>query len=61
MPDQQQESQTSESRIGPDDLLVITIFEAPEMNSTVRVSASGEISLQLLGAVQAAGLTPTRA
>ncbi len=53
-----QESQASESRIGPDDLLVITIFEAPELNTTVRVSASGEISLQLLGAVQAAGLTP---
>ena len=52
------ESQTSESRIGPDDLLNITVFEAPEMNSTVRVSANGEISLQLLGAVHAAGLTP---
>lgn len=53
-----QESQASESRIGPDDLLVITIFEAPELNTTVRVSASGEISLQLLGEVHAAGLTP---
>ena len=52
------ESETSESRIGPDDLLNISVFEAPEMNSTVRVSASGEISLQLLGAVHAAGLTP---
>ena len=52
------ESETSESRIGPDDLLNISVFEAPEMNSAVRVSASGEISLQLLGAVHAAGLTP---
>jgi polysaccharide biosynthesis/export protein len=52
------ESQSSESRIGPDDLLNISIFEAPEMNCTVRVSASGQISLQLLGAVHAAGLTP---
>ena len=52
------ESETSESRIGPDDLLNISVFEAPEMNNTVRVSASGEISLQLLGAVHAAGLTP---
>jgi len=51
-------TQASDSRIGPDDLLNITIFEAPEMNSTVRVSASGEISLPLLGAVHAAGLTP---
>jgi polysaccharide export outer membrane protein len=52
------ESQASESRIGPDDLLSISIFEAPEMNCTARVSADGEISLQLLGAVHAAGLTP---
>jgi polysaccharide export outer membrane protein len=53
------ESQTtSESRIGTNDLLNISIFEAPEMNCTVRVSSSGEISLQLLGAVHAAGLTP---
>jgi polysaccharide export outer membrane protein len=52
------ESRTSDSRIGSDDLLNISIFEAPEMNCTVRVSASGEISLQLLGVVHAAGLTP---
>lgn len=47
-----------EYRIGPEDLLEITIFEAPEMNRALRVSASGEISLTLLGAVRAAGLTP---
>jgi polysaccharide biosynthesis/export protein len=52
------ESPSSDSRIGLDDLLNITIFEAPEMNSIVRVSASGDISMQLLGAVHAAGLTP---
>lgn len=45
-------------RIGPQDLLDISVFEAPELNRTVRVSASGEISLPLLGAVQAAGATP---
>jgi polysaccharide export outer membrane protein len=47
-----------EFRIGPEDLLDITVFEAPEMNRSLRVSASGEISLPLLGAVRAAGLTP---
>lgn len=47
-----------EYRIGPDDLLDLIVFEAPEMNRTLRVSASGEISLPLLGAVKAAGLTP---
>jgi polysaccharide export outer membrane protein len=47
-----------ESRIGPDDMLEITVFEAPELNHTLRVSANGEISLQLLGEVRAEGLTP---
>jgi len=44
--------------IGPEDVLDINVFEATEMNRGVRVSASGEISLPLLGAVAAAGLTP---
>jgi len=46
------------SRIGPDDLLDISVFEAPELNRTVRVSARGEISFNLVGAVKASGLTP---
>jgi polysaccharide export outer membrane protein len=50
--------EADESRIGPDDLLEITVFEAPEMNAALRVSANGEISLQLVGPVKAAGLTP---
>jgi polysaccharide export outer membrane protein len=45
-------------RIGPQDLLEISVFEAPELNCAARVSASGEISLALVGTVQAAGLTP---
>ena len=48
----------SDSRIGPDDLLDVSVFEAPEMNRTLRVSASGEISFELLGAIQVAGKTP---
>jgi polysaccharide biosynthesis/export protein len=47
-----------EYHIGPDDLLSINVFEAQELNRDVRVSAGGEISLPLLGAVRAAGLTP---
>lgn len=50
-------AQPQEYRIGPEDLLDISVFEVPEMSRTVRVSASGEISLPLLGQVQAAGLT----
>ena len=44
--------------IGPEDLLEISVFEAPELNRSVRVSAGGEIALTLLGPVQAAGLNP---
>jgi polysaccharide export outer membrane protein len=52
------DSRAGEYRIGPDDLLNVSVFEAPEMNCSVRVSANGEISLQLLGTVHAAGETP---
>ncbi len=52
------EPPVDEPRIGPDDVLDITVFEAPELNSTLRVSANGEISIQLLGPVKAGGLTP---
>jgi len=44
-------------RIGPQDVLEINIFEAPELNRTVRVSESGEVSLPLLGGIQVAALT----
>jgi polysaccharide biosynthesis/export protein len=52
------EIMVDESRIGPDDVLEIAIFEAPELNRSLRVSANGEISLDLLGPVRAGGLTP---
>lgn len=44
-------------RVGPDDLLEISVFEAPDLNRTVRVSGGGEILLPLLGNVRAVGLT----
>jgi len=44
--------------IGPEDLLEISVLEAPEFNRVVRVSDDGVISLALLGSIQAAGLTP---
>jgi polysaccharide export outer membrane protein len=47
-----------EYRIGPEDLLEISVLEAPELSRTARVSESGEISLPLLGAVTVAGRTP---
>ena len=45
-------------RIGPNDLLTITVFDAPELSQPVRVSAGGQISLTLLGVVTADALTP---
>jgi polysaccharide export outer membrane protein len=48
----------SDFRLGPDDLVDISVFEAPELNRTLRVSANGEISLELLGPIRASGLTP---
>ena len=47
-------------QIGAEDLIEISIFEVPELSRTVRVSASGEISLPLIGAVKAAGLSPAQ-
>ena len=52
------EVRANEYRIGAEDLVEISVFEAPELNRLLRVSASGEISLPLLDAVKAAGLTP---
>jgi polysaccharide export outer membrane protein len=47
-----------EYRIGGEDLIEITVFEANEFNRTLRVSAGGEITFPLVGTVRAAGLTP---
>jgi polysaccharide biosynthesis/export protein len=47
----------AEYRIGAHDLLEINVFEAPDLNRSLRVSASGEISMPLLGPIQSTGLT----
>jgi polysaccharide export outer membrane protein len=44
-------------KIGPEDLLEITVFQAKELDSVVRVSASGHIKLPLIDKIEAAGLT----
>lgn len=44
-------------RIGAEDLLNISVYGAPDLDRTVRVSAEGEIHLPLVGDVQAAGRT----
>ncbi len=47
----------SNYRIGPADELEINVFDVPELNVTARVRESGFVSLPLVGAVKAAGLT----
>jgi polysaccharide export outer membrane protein len=54
---QQVPGSSGDYRIGPQDLLEISVFEAPELNRTVRVSESGEVSLPLLGGIHVAALT----
>src|SRR5262245_33568811 len=56
---------TKDYRLGPEDLLQITIFNIPEKDSEitprtseVRVSQEGKIALPLLGDIAVAGLTP---
>ena len=44
-------------RIGPEDLLEISVYGAPDLSGEARVAAEGSISVPLLGIVQAAGLT----
>ncbi|RMG39801.1 MAG: hypothetical protein D6719_12470 [Candidatus Dadabacteria bacterium] len=43
--------------IGPHDELEINVFDVPELNVTARVRESGFVSLPLVGAVKAQGLT----
>lgn len=52
-----QSPQVNDYRIGPKDLLEITVFELPALNQTVRVSEDGSITLSLLGKVEVSGFT----
>ena len=49
--------QVNDYRIGPKDLLEITVFGLPELTQTVRVSEDGSITMSLLGRVEVSGLT----
>lgn len=44
-------------RIGPQDVLEISVYRAPDLAKTVQVAESGTINLPLVGDVQAAGVT----
>lgn len=44
-------------RVGPLDLIEVTVFQVEELNRTVRVNTSGKISLPLVGTIDAGGKT----
>ncbi len=50
-------SDEDDYRIGPGDVLEISVFEAPDLNRSVRVSGAGEVTLPPLGVVKTGGLT----
>jgi polysaccharide export outer membrane protein len=52
-----QDSSRVEYKIGPQDLLEISVFGLDELNKTVRVSETGNITLPLLGEIAIGGLT----
>jgi polysaccharide biosynthesis/export protein len=54
-----QEKRSLEHKIGPQDLLEITVFGLDKMNKTVRVSEDGNITLPLLGEIEVYNLTKT--
>ena len=45
-------------RIGPQDVLDISVYQAPDLAKTVQVAETGTINLPLVGDVQAGGVTP---
>lgn len=51
----------SDYLLGASDLLQITVFESKDLNTTVRVSSRGYITLPLLGQVKVKGLTAREA
>jgi polysaccharide biosynthesis/export protein len=48
----------SDYRVGPDDVLLITVLDQKELDQTVTVRPDGKIALALVGDAEASGLTP---
>lgn len=44
--------------LGPGDVIEVRVFNEPDLSATHQVQANGTVRLPLIGAVQAAGLTP---
>jgi len=50
-------SWAKEYKIGPDDILEIRFWQDPNLNSNVRVTSDGMITLDIIGEIKAAGKT----
>ncbi|MDP3024283.1 MAG: polysaccharide biosynthesis/export family protein [candidate division Zixibacteria bacterium] len=48
---------SQEYRIGPEDLLSISFWQQPDLNSALKVRQDGKISLPVIGEIMVAGLT----
>jgi|SRR3990170_696031 len=48
---------SQEYRIGPEDLLSISFWQQPDLNSVLKVRQDGKVSLPVIGEIMAAGLT----
>jgi polysaccharide export outer membrane protein len=48
-------------RVGPGDLLQITVFDIPELTQTIRVSDQGDAVINLVGTLHLGGLTDSEA
>ena len=48
-----------EYRIGPSDLLTVTVFQVEDLDREIRVNNSGQVSLPLVGVIDVAGMTVT--
>ncbi|TGP14665.1 polysaccharide export protein [Mesorhizobium sp. M2D.F.Ca.ET.233.01.1.1] len=57
LPAPQNTQNGSEQPLSPNDVLEVDVFQVDNLNRTVQVDASGQISLPLIGAVPAAGKT----
>ena len=51
----------SKLRVGPGDLLAVTVFDAPELTQTVRVNDVGDASFSFIGVLHVADLTTDQA
>jgi len=53
-----QQTTGDDYRVGPGDLLHITVFGYPDLTGDVRVSQTGNMTFPLIGAIPVAGLSP---